>query len=251
MKSSPTRLPGLLPMLGLLAAALTVPTLALAQPGEETTTTTTVTSPPGPMMGPDGQPMMYPGGQGQGGPGGPGMGHRGHKSPHGGMGGMMKLRLVPLNPGLGAYFHTNQGLLVAEAAPDNALGLRAGDVLQAVNGTPVTDPRSVWMAVRAAGGPGATVTLAGMRQGQPMTLRATLPSREVMMQEAQRLRAERQAQGMGQGQGQYGQGQYGQGQYGQGQYGQGQYGQGQYGQGQGMPMQPPQPMPSGPQAPAY
>lgn len=44
------------------------------------------------------------------------------------------LELVELNPGLGAYFGTEEGVLVADAADDSTLGLRAGDVVVDVDG---------------------------------------------------------------------------------------------------------------------
>lgn len=44
------------------------------------------------------------------------------------------LELVELNPGLGAYFGTEEGVLVADADDDSMLGLRAGDVVVDVDG---------------------------------------------------------------------------------------------------------------------
>jgi len=44
------------------------------------------------------------------------------------------LELVELNPGLGAYFGTEEGVLVADADDGSALGLRPGDVVVDVDG---------------------------------------------------------------------------------------------------------------------
>lgn len=49
-------------------------------------------------------------------------------------GGTHGLELVELNPGLGAYFGTEVGVLVADVADDSTLGLRAGDVVVDVDG---------------------------------------------------------------------------------------------------------------------
>ena len=48
-----------------------------------------------------------------------------------------------ITPGLGSYFGTEQGVLVLEVDPDNSLGLQDGDVIQAVNGEAVNNPKDV------------------------------------------------------------------------------------------------------------
>ncbi|MEW6753460.1 MAG: PDZ domain-containing protein [Candidatus Latescibacterota bacterium] len=50
------------------------------------------------------------------------------------------LELVKVNPGLGEYFGTSQGLLVVDAGSDTSLGLRAGDVILAIGGRRPTSP---------------------------------------------------------------------------------------------------------------
>ncbi len=50
------------------------------------------------------------------------------------------VEFVELNPGLGEYFGTDQGVLVANVAEASTLGLRAGDVLQAIDGREVQSP---------------------------------------------------------------------------------------------------------------
>ena len=49
------------------------------------------------------------------------------------------LDLVELNPGLGAYFGTAEGVLVADVEDDSPLGLRPGDVVVAVDGRVLDD----------------------------------------------------------------------------------------------------------------
>lgn len=56
-----------------------------------------------------------------------------------GLRGSHGLDLVDLNPGLGAYFGTAEGVLVADADDDTSLGLRPGDVVVAVDGRVVDD----------------------------------------------------------------------------------------------------------------
>ncbi len=50
------------------------------------------------------------------------------------------LELIELNPRLGAYFGTEEGVLVADADPDGSLGLLAGDVVTAIGGRSVSTP---------------------------------------------------------------------------------------------------------------
>ena len=66
---------------------------------------------------------------------GTGFGHR----PAGAFG----LEMVGLSPDLGRYFGTERGVLVTAVAEDNALGLRAGDVILEIDGRAVEDPRRV------------------------------------------------------------------------------------------------------------
>ena len=56
-----------------------------------------------------------------------------------GRGRVRGLDLVEVNPGLGAYFGTETGVLVAEVDEDSALGLRPGDVVVGIDGREVED----------------------------------------------------------------------------------------------------------------
>lgn len=56
-----------------------------------------------------------------------------------GHGHILGLDVVELNPGLGAYFGTETGVLVADADEDAAMGLRPGDVVVGIGGREVED----------------------------------------------------------------------------------------------------------------
>jgi len=51
---------------------------------------------------------------------------------------LMNLELAPLNPDLGAYFGTTEGVLVINVPQDSPLGLKAGDVILSVDGRKAT-----------------------------------------------------------------------------------------------------------------
>lgn len=53
---------------------------------------------------------------------------------------MLDLELAPVNPQLGSYFGTTEGVLVVDLADSAPLGLQAGDVIMAVDGRKVTSP---------------------------------------------------------------------------------------------------------------
>lgn len=57
------------------------------------------------------------------------------------------LNLASLDQDLGGYFGTDDGVLVLSAGPE-LKGLRAGDVIQRVDGKPVSSPREVMDALR-------------------------------------------------------------------------------------------------------
>jgi hypothetical protein len=59
------------------------------------------------------------------------------------------LELVELNPDLGEYFGTDEGLLVLSAPEDSELGLIAGDVIQAIDGRAVQSPSHAMRILRS------------------------------------------------------------------------------------------------------
>jgi membrane-associated protease RseP (regulator of RpoE activity) len=59
------------------------------------------------------------------------------------------LELAPLNPDLGQYFGTNDGVLVIHAPKDGTLGLKGGDVVQAVDGRRPVSPSHLLRILRS------------------------------------------------------------------------------------------------------
>ncbi len=54
-----------------------------------------------------------------------------------------ELELAPINPDLGTYFGTSEGVLVIDTPRDNSLGLKGGDVVLSVDGRPARGPSSL------------------------------------------------------------------------------------------------------------
>ena len=59
------------------------------------------------------------------------------------------LELAPLNPDLGQYFGTNDGVLVIHAPKDGTLGLKGGDIVQAVDGRKPVSPSHLLRILRS------------------------------------------------------------------------------------------------------
>jgi S1-C subfamily serine protease len=60
-----------------------------------------------------------------------------------------RLELAPLNPDLGRYFGTEEGVLVISAPRDSALRLRGGDVVLAVDGREPSSPSHLMRILRS------------------------------------------------------------------------------------------------------
>lgn len=60
-----------------------------------------------------------------------------------------RLELAPINPDLGRYFGTEEGVLVISAPEDGDLGLRGGDVVLAVDGRNPTGPGHLLRILRS------------------------------------------------------------------------------------------------------
>jgi serine protease Do len=94
----------------------------------------------------------------------------------------------PLSSQLAAFFGVKDGVLVREVAPKTPAeraGLKAGDVVVKVNGTPVTNPREISSLVRMSGKKMVVFTV--VRNKKEMTLnvevsdsRQSPPEREVL-----------------------------------------------------------------------
>ena len=93
--------------------------------------------------------------------------------------------LVSVTPGLGRYFGTDKGVLVARAPSDSALGLQDGDVIVAIGGR---EPQSGSHAMRILRSyqPGESVEIRVLRDRKAQTLKATVP--EEMIEHAPRFR---------------------------------------------------------------
>lgn len=59
------------------------------------------------------------------------------------------LELAPLNPDLGQYFGTSEGVLVISVPDSSELGLRAGDVILSVDGRKPTSPAHLMRILRS------------------------------------------------------------------------------------------------------
>lgn len=78
------------------------------------------------------------------------------------------VEFVELNPDLAEYFEAaDGGVLVTEVSPESTLGLRAGDVLVAVDGREVRDPGHVRRILSSYQGD-EEVRLRILRKGQEM-----------------------------------------------------------------------------------
>lgn len=84
------------------------------------------------------------------------------------------LNLAALNPDLGGYFGTDNGVLVLSADADSYKGLKSGDVLQEVGGHAVKRPEDALRLLRDAPA-GSEVKMQVLRQRKPVTLSLKAP----------------------------------------------------------------------------
>jgi len=64
-------------------------------------------------------------------------------------GGLANLELAPLNPDLGQYFGTTEGVLVINLPAESTLGLKGGDVILSLDGRKATGPNSLLRILRS------------------------------------------------------------------------------------------------------
>jgi len=64
-------------------------------------------------------------------------------------GGLMDLQLAPLNPELGQYFGTSEGVLVIDVPRETSLGLKPGDVVLTIDGRKVSGVSSLFRILRS------------------------------------------------------------------------------------------------------
>ncbi|HXE58266.1 MAG TPA: PDZ domain-containing protein [Gemmatimonadales bacterium] len=93
---------------------------------------------------------------------------------HGVLGG---LQLVSLNDDLGEYFGTKEGVLVVKAPRDTSIGLKAGDVILAIDGRKPESPGHAMRILRSYAA-GETAKLEVMRQKRRITVSWKAPERE-------------------------------------------------------------------------
>jgi serine protease Do len=84
--------------------------------------------------------------------------------------------LARLTPKLGAYFGTNEGVLVVQAPDNDAFKLEDGDVIQSIDGRKPDDGTHAMRILRSYGA-GEKVNLSVLRQRKPLTLAVTMPDR--------------------------------------------------------------------------
>lgn len=86
--------------------------------------------------------------------------------------------VTPLSDQLASHFGVKQGVLVSEVtsgSPASAAGLRAGDVVTAINGQTVTSAADITRALRDSRG--ESVEISVTRDKKSQTLTATVPAR--------------------------------------------------------------------------
>lgn len=86
---------------------------------------------------------------------------------------LFDLELAPVNPQLGSYFGTTEGVLVVDLPDSAPLGLKAGDVILTVDSRKVTGP-SQFLRVLASYDDDEPIQLEVMRQKKRMSLQGTL-----------------------------------------------------------------------------
>lgn len=62
---------------------------------------------------------------------------------------LANLELAPLNPDLGGYFGTTEGVLVIKAPAGSSLGVKGGDVILTVDGRKPANPNSLVRILRS------------------------------------------------------------------------------------------------------
>ena len=84
------------------------------------------------------------------------------------------IEMVKLNPDLGEYFGTREGLLVVDTPEDSSLKLKAGDVIQTIGGRKPTSPMHAMRILRSYE-PGETVSIQVFRKRAQVTLSYKVP----------------------------------------------------------------------------
>ncbi len=83
------------------------------------------------------------------------------------------LELAPLNPLLGRYFGTSQGVLVLDVPDSSGLNLQPGDVVRSVDGRPIVSPAHLLRVLRSYQG-GEHFRLEIVRMHKPVVVQGSL-----------------------------------------------------------------------------
>jgi len=84
------------------------------------------------------------------------------------------IELVKLNPDLGEYFGTREGVLVVSAPRDSSLALKGGDVITAIGGRKPSSPEQAMRILRSYD-PGDTVNIDVLRKQKRTTVKWAVP----------------------------------------------------------------------------
>jgi hypothetical protein len=90
------------------------------------------------------------------------------------------IELVKLNPDLGDYFGTREGVLVVRAPEDSSLALKGGDVMISIGDRKPTSPEQAMRILRSYDA-GETVTLDVLRKQKHVTVTWKVPEHERTM----------------------------------------------------------------------
>lgn len=86
------------------------------------------------------------------------------------------MELAKLTPKLGAYFGTNDGVLVVQSPDNDVFKLEDGDVIQSIDGRKLDDGAHAMRILRSYRS-GEKLSLSVLRQRKPVTLSITMPDR--------------------------------------------------------------------------
>ncbi len=87
------------------------------------------------------------------------------------------IEMVKLNPDLGDYFGTREGVLVVSAPEDSLLALKGGDVIVSIGGRKPTSPMQAMRILRSYD-PGESVTLDVLRKQRHVNLTWKVPEND-------------------------------------------------------------------------
>jgi len=87
------------------------------------------------------------------------------------------IELVRLNPDLGDYFGTREGVLVVSAPEDSSLALKGGDVIVSIGGRKPTSPMQAMRILRSYD-PGESVTLDVLRKQKHVNVAWKVPAND-------------------------------------------------------------------------